>query len=192
MAEVPIGTEIPVILQELQHRHSHDSARDSEKTAATPTLYADEKSIANATEEREESVADSRRSTDMKAPYEASLREKQEEVLTRIETTTSNGEVVYPTGLKLTFITIALCLSVLCMALVSCSLEVLDEAYLSTPQDNTIIATAIPKITDEFQALGDVGWYASAYLLTTCAFQLFFGKLYTVCIPSILHRQSMF
>lgn len=24
-----------------------------------------------------------------------------------------------------------------------------------------------------------MGWYGSAYLLTTCAFQLFFGKLYT-------------
>lgn len=46
-------------------------------------------------------------------------------------------------------------------------------------QDNTIIATAIPKITDHFQALEDVGWYGSAYLLTTCSFQLLFGKLYT-------------
>ena len=25
----------------------------------------------------------------------------------------------------------------------------------------------------------DIGWYGSAYLLTTCAFQLLFGKLYT-------------
>lgn len=46
-------------------------------------------------------------------------------------------------------------------------------------QDNTIIATAIPRITDQFHALNDVGWYGSAYLLTTCAFQLIFGKLYT-------------
>lgn len=46
-------------------------------------------------------------------------------------------------------------------------------------KDNTIIATAIPRITDEFHALEDVGWYASAYLLTTCAFQLLFGKFYT-------------
>jgi len=46
-------------------------------------------------------------------------------------------------------------------------------------QDNTIIATAIPKITDHFKALDDVGWYGSAYLLTTSAFQLLFGKFYT-------------
>ncbi|OQE39277.1 hypothetical protein PENCOP_c007G02408 [Penicillium coprophilum] len=44
--------------------------------------------------------------------------------------------------------------------------------------DRTIISTAIPKITDEFDSFDDVGWYGSAYLLTCCAFQLLFGKLY--------------
>ncbi|EXJ53740.1 uncharacterized protein A1O5_12989 [Cladophialophora psammophila CBS 110553] len=73
-----------------------------------------------------------------------------------------DDEVVYPGGLKLALITLALCLSVFLVAL-----------------DNTIIATAIPKITDHFKSLGDVGWYGSSYLLTTCALQLFFGKLYT-------------
>lgn len=68
----------------------------------------------------------------------------------------------YPTGLKLAVIMFGLCLSVFCVAL-----------------DNTIIATAIPRITDDFHALQDVGWYGSAYLLTTCAFQLFYGKLYS-------------
>ncbi|KAG5914955.1 hypothetical protein E4U53_004567 [Claviceps sorghi] len=68
----------------------------------------------------------------------------------------------YPASWRLGLITTALCLSVFCMAL-----------------DNTIIATAIPRITDQFKALEDVGWYGSAYLLTTCAVQLIFGKLYT-------------
>ncbi|EXK78205.1 hypothetical protein FOQG_17101 [Fusarium oxysporum f. sp. raphani 54005] len=65
-------------------------------------------------------------------------------------------------GWKLTLVMIGLCSAVFCMAL-----------------DNTIIATAIPRITDEFHALDDLGWYGSAYLLTTCSFQLFFGKLYS-------------
>ncbi|EMD91142.1 hypothetical protein COCHEDRAFT_1156477 [Bipolaris maydis C5] len=68
----------------------------------------------------------------------------------------------YPTKWKLGAITVALCLSVFCMAL-----------------DNTIIATAIPRITDQFKALNDVGWYGSSYLLTTCATQLMYGKFYT-------------
>jgi MFS family permease len=38
---------------------------------------------------------------------------------------------------------------------------------------------AIPQITDDFHSLEDVGWYGSAFMLTTCAFQLMFGKLYT-------------
>jgi EmrB/QacA subfamily drug resistance transporter len=73
-----------------------------------------------------------------------------------------DDDIVYPSGMKLFVISIALCLSVFLVAL-----------------DNTIIATAIPKITDHFKALGDVGWYGSAYLLTTCALQLFFGRIYT-------------
>ncbi|EXJ80874.1 hypothetical protein A1O3_07161 [Capronia epimyces CBS 606.96] len=58
--------------------------------------------------------------------------------------------------------------------------------------DRTIISTAIPRITDEFNSLPDVGWYGSVYLLTCCAFQLLFGKFYTfysvklVLITSIL------
>ncbi|KAJ7485872.1 major facilitator superfamily domain-containing protein [Mycena latifolia] len=68
----------------------------------------------------------------------------------------------YPHGIKLTLLTLALCLSVFLVAL-----------------DNTIIATAIPKITDQFKSLDDVGWYGSAYLLSTAATQLLFGKFYT-------------
>lgn len=71
-------------------------------------------------------------------------------------------ELEYPSGLKLLTLIVALCLAVFLVAL-----------------DNTIIATAIPRITDQFHALNDVGWYASSYLLTTCAFQLMFGKFYT-------------
>ncbi|KFA51567.1 hypothetical protein S40293_03952 [Stachybotrys chartarum IBT 40293] len=44
--------------------------------------------------------------------------------------------------------------------------------------DTNIISTAIPRITDEFHSLNDIGWYGSAYLLTMCCFQLVMGKLY--------------
>jgi len=45
--------------------------------------------------------------------------------------------------------------------------------------DRTIIGTAIPTITNEFNSLDDVGWYASAYLLTMCGSQLLMGRIYT-------------
>lgn len=48
----------------------------------------------------------------------------------------------------------------------------------NTLQDKLIISTAIPKITDTFNSPDDVGWYGTAYLLTNCAFQLVFGKVY--------------
>ncbi|KAL3452315.1 major facilitator superfamily domain-containing protein [Aspergillus insuetus] len=58
--------------------------------------------------------------------------------------------------------------------------------------DNTILSSAIPKITDRFHALGDVGWYASAYLLTNCAFQLMWGKLYTFYIVKWVYLVALF
>lgn len=77
-------------------------------------------------------------------------------------TTTRDDGSEYPSGLKLVLINLALCLAVFLMAL-----------------DNSIIATAIPKITDQFHSLADVGWYGSAYMLTTAALQLLFGRFYT-------------
>ena len=44
--------------------------------------------------------------------------------------------------------------------------------------DRTIIGTAIPNITQDFYSLGDIGWYGSAYQLTTAASQFFFSKVY--------------
>ncbi|KAK2024182.1 major facilitator superfamily transporter [Colletotrichum zoysiae] len=45
--------------------------------------------------------------------------------------------------------------------------------------DRTIIATAIPRMTDEFHSIQDIGWYGSAFMVTTCCFQLLWGKVYT-------------
>ncbi|KAK3986898.1 major facilitator superfamily domain-containing protein [Cladorrhinum sp. PSN332] len=44
--------------------------------------------------------------------------------------------------------------------------------------DRTIISTAIPYITSEFHSTPDIGWYGSAYLLTACAFQPVFGRIF--------------
>ncbi|KAG4436093.1 hypothetical protein IFR05_008413 [Cadophora sp. M221] len=69
----------------------------------------------------------------------------------------------YPSGLPLILIFLSLCTATFLVAL-----------------DGTIIATAIPTITNDFNSLRDVSWYNSAFLLTTCAFQLPFGRAYTL------------
>ncbi|MCJ1418886.1 hypothetical protein MMC32_005237 [Xylographa parallela] len=68
----------------------------------------------------------------------------------------------YPNGFTLATLTFGLCLATFVIAL-----------------DNTIIATAIPKITTVFNSLNDVGWYGSSYLLTTTSLQPSLGKVYT-------------
>lgn len=45
--------------------------------------------------------------------------------------------------------------------------------------DRTIMGPAIPAITNQFNSLSDVGWYASAYMLTSCGFILLYGRIYT-------------
>lgn len=44
--------------------------------------------------------------------------------------------------------------------------------------DRTIVTTAIPHITDEFNSLGDIGWYGSAYMLASATSQLLYGRIY--------------
>ncbi|KAK1750387.1 major facilitator superfamily domain-containing protein [Echria macrotheca] len=45
--------------------------------------------------------------------------------------------------------------------------------------DMSIISTAIPRITTEFKSIQDVGWYGSAYNLSSAALQPLTGKIYT-------------
>lgn len=43
----------------------------------------------------------------------------------------------------------------------------------------SIVATAVPRITNYFHSIADIGWYGSAYLLASCAMQPLTGQLYT-------------
>jgi MFS family permease len=44
--------------------------------------------------------------------------------------------------------------------------------------DRTIIAAAIPKITNEFNSIEDIGWYGSAYMLATACLLPISGRIY--------------
>ncbi|KAI6774408.1 hypothetical protein HG531_001257 [Fusarium graminearum] len=78
------------------------------------------------------------------------------------DTRIQQGDDVYLHGPPLVLMTLSLMVGVLMISL-----------------DTSIIATAIPKITSKFDSLGDVAWYASAYLLTQLSAQPAFGKIYT-------------
>ncbi|KGO46114.1 Major facilitator superfamily domain, general substrate transporter [Penicillium expansum] len=71
-------------------------------------------------------------------------------------------------------ISIVLCLATLCVAV-----------------DNTIISTTVPRITHDFRSIDDVGWYASIYPLTSCAFQPSYGKVYTLFSSKIVFLAAL-
>ena len=57
--------------------------------------------------------------------------------------------------------------------------------------DTTIISVAIPTISTDFEALHDVGWYGSAYLLTLTAFQPTMSKIYKIFSPKMAYIASV-
>ncbi|KAJ5495550.1 MFS general substrate transporter [Penicillium diatomitis] len=67
----------------------------------------------------------------------------------------------YPHGLRLVTVVAAVMLTVFLTSL-----------------DQTIVGTAIPKITDEFHGLSQVSWYGSAYFMCLGGFQSSWGKAY--------------
>ena len=95
------------------------------------------------------------------AANETKPDEHPAEVSEQMETLSRIATSDYPQAFKLTFIVVALVLSIFLVAL-----------------DMTIVATAIPRITDEFHSLDQVGWYGSAFFLTVGAFQSTWGKAY--------------
>lgn len=61
--------------------------------------------------------------------------------------------------------------------LISLVAAVMMTVFL-TSLDQTIVGTAIPKITDEFHGLSQVSWYGSAYFMCLGGFQSSWGKAF--------------
>jgi hypothetical protein len=81
----------------------------------------------------------------------------------------------YPSGLKLILIILSLCMCVFLVAL-----------------DQTIIAPAIGTITADFKSVKDIGWYGSAYLLTTTALQPMYGTIYKLFNVKLAYLIAVF
>lgn len=82
------------------------------------------------------------------------------------EASTSQPPEQYPEGLRFVILTIGLILSIFLAAL-----------------DSSILATAIPRITDQFGTVKDVGWYSTGYWITNAAFQSSWGKAVSLSHP---------
>ncbi|KAM0425136.1 hypothetical protein ACHAPT_009697 [Fusarium lateritium] len=96
---------------------------------------------------------------------EVQEKKEEQEVEDITDGTVDGGDELsedeYPSGIKMFFIVLALVLSVFLFSL-----------------DLTIVATAIPKITEEFKGLDKVGWYGASFFMTVGAFQSTWGKIY--------------
>jgi hypothetical protein len=105
---------------------------------------------------------------------EQSLNEKDIAVITD---TTDAPKETYATGRGLVPIMFALVCSVFLVAI-----------------DMTILGTAIPKITDDFNGLNSVTWYGSVYFMTFGGFQPAAGKFYRYLPlkPSFLGAIALF
>ncbi|SPO29811.1 probable aflatoxin efflux pump AFLT [Ustilago trichophora] len=79
-----------------------------------------------------------------------------------LNTPPSSDAVEYPQGAKFYLILTSVILTIILVSL-----------------DQTIVSTAIPEVTNQFKTFSDVGWYGSAYLLTSTCFQPLFGRLYS-------------
>ncbi|KAJ5740300.1 Major facilitator superfamily domain general substrate transporter [Penicillium malachiteum] len=65
-----------------------------------------------------------------------------------------------------------------CLSLVA-TMSGLTLAIFIMSLDSSIIATAIPVITSQFNSTQDIAWYGSAYAFAMCAVQPLAGKIYS-------------
>jgi MFS transporter, DHA2 family, glioxin efflux transporter len=105
---------------------------------------------------------------DQKDPIDLEAASRQSGAQEKLEAAPANGTdspeeppEVYPSSFALFIIVIGLILAIFLVSL-----------------DMTIVATAIPQITSEFDSLSQVGWYGSAFFLTLASFQSTWGKAY--------------
>ncbi|CRK21202.1 hypothetical protein BN1708_013032 [Verticillium longisporum] len=144
------------------HTQRLDDDPDAFDKSATPTVVHSQTRSASANslnkrllemhQEKDTSFAP-RRSTE--------LDTKPDGVLEPPTADTTSDLDEYPSGINLVFIVVALILAIFLASL-----------------DMTIVATAIPKITDEFGGIEDVSWYGAAFFMANGGFQSSWGKAY--------------
>ncbi|CAI7596834.1 unnamed protein product [Penicillium discolor] len=112
-------------------------------------------------DEQNESAGDQAEESKGPAQVEVPLESKSEENRLSSQKSVALAEPEYPGPAQVALI----------MTCILCAIFIMSL-------DRTIISTAIPQITNEFNSLDDIGWYGSAFMVTACCFQLLWGKVY--------------
>ncbi|KAJ5090236.1 Major facilitator superfamily domain general substrate transporter [Penicillium argentinense] len=97
---------------------------------------------------------------DNKPTEEMQIFEQKNSSESEVESSGKNAADFELTGLQLFIVIFGLALAIFHMSL-----------------DSSILATAIPRITSQFNSTSDIGWYGSAYSFAMCALQPTSGKL---------------
>jgi Major Facilitator Superfamily len=148
-----------------------DPYTDSNTTSSNEEPVSSSQPISTVTDEKSSGAINHDNEGQVESRENPTTDEKEQTVERTLSTATEDSSVgvpgeddesQYPKAVQIYLLTFGLAMSTFVVAL-----------------DNTIIATAIPRITTVFNSLDDVGWYGSAYLLTTTSLQPSFGKIYT-------------
>jgi hypothetical protein len=153
---LPLDNTTPPVAPEIEKPEAvHE--RPTSMTSADTAFEKESNQPQHKTEEVEERVASLHSNDDLEKPANAEDADPN-----KLEKTSTTASFQYPGVRERILVMIAILLAVFLIAL-----------------DRTIIATAIPKMTDEFHSLDDIGWYGSAFMLTSSCFQLLIGRIYT-------------
>ncbi|KAI1845673.1 hypothetical protein JX265_005363 [Neoarthrinium moseri] len=85
-----------------------------------------------------------------------------------------DDDTLYPSGIKLWMAVVSLCV-----------------VGILTGLDLTIVATAVPSLSDYFRVIEDIGWYSSGFSIVAASFTFLFGKLYSLLSAKMLYIISI-
>lgn len=102
------------------------------------------------------------------------LGHPQEQLAVEEPLDTDEDNIDYPTGPKLWL---------------SISSLVMSRIFVGL--DMTIVAVAVPALTDYFKTIDDIGWYSSAYMVFFCSFIFLSSQLYSVFSVKKLYLLSV-
>jgi MFS family permease len=150
---------------EMQTSTSRDAVKSHPESDAPTQQPSVPKTTSSRKDEKKDAVptvSSEEKQSSMQGPETPPMKPKSEQQHPEQPPPSSQTPPAYPSPAKTALIMISLYISIFLVAL-----------------DRTIIGPAIPAITNQFHSLSDVGWYGSAYMLTSCGFILLYGRVYT-------------